>query len=105
MTGLVYFPMRNDQDEDDLASCSICGIFRMNNSIPIISCDNIKCDLVFHVGCLKQWWSMFIDSKTFLYVELGTKCPMCKEVCSGNVVIQCNRCRSQFFFSEIINVI
>lgn len=79
-TGLVYFPMKNDQDEEDELSCSICGMFRMDDSIPIISCDNGKCDLVFHVVCLKQWLSMFADNKTFLHVELGAKCPMCKEV-------------------------
>lgn len=72
--------MRNDQDEEDDLSCSICGMFRMDDSIPMVSCDNTKCDLLFHVGCLKQWWSMFADNKTFLYIELGTKCPMCKEV-------------------------
>ncbi|KAJ6640314.1 E3 ubiquitin-protein ligase FANCL [Pseudolycoriella hygida] len=77
--GLVYFPVRNDEDEGDEMNCSICGTFQMDNSIPMISCDNFKCDLVFHVGCLKQWWSMVADNKTFLYIELGTTCPMCKE--------------------------
>ncbi|XP_037028246.1 uncharacterized protein LOC119068667 isoform X2 [Bradysia coprophila] len=82
--GLVYFPMRTSQDEDDMPSCSICGMFRLDDSIPMITCDNSKCDLLFHVGCLKQWWSMFADSKTFLYIELGTKCPMCKEKLSAS---------------------
>ncbi|XP_037028244.1 E3 ubiquitin-protein ligase FANCL isoform X1 [Bradysia coprophila] len=84
MCGLVYFPMRTSQDEDDMPSCSICGMFRLDDSIPMITCDNSKCDLLFHVGCLKQWWSMFADSKTFLYIELGTKCPMCKEKLSAS---------------------
>lgn len=72
--------MRNSQDDEDTLSCSICGMFRIDDSIPMITCDNSKCDLLFHVGCLKQWWSMFADSKTYMSIELGAKCPMCKEV-------------------------
>ncbi len=103
---MVFFPMNHDDnDNEDMLACNICGMFRMDDSIPMITCDNSKCDLVFHVGCLKQWWAMFSDSKTFLHIELGTKCPMCKEVCSIRILYSIWIIAKLCPFVEVITIV
>lgn len=80
---LMYFPMNNksntNEDEDEENYCNICYMYRLGNHIPIISCDNSKCPLIFHAYCLKHWFSTLLDEKKFLNVNMG-KCPFCKEV-------------------------
>lgn len=73
----ISFPLKDG--EDSINNCSICYTYRLCNQIPIISCDNEKCQLIYHTMCLKEWFSTIRDSKTFLNVTSG-KCPFCKEV-------------------------
>ena len=80
---LMYFPIK-DKDEvinEDEIYCNICYSYVLNGHIPICSCDNAKCDLIFHLVCLKEWFSRSTDGKTFLTVTMGS-CPFCKEVSS-----------------------
>lgn len=76
-----YFPFKTYYDfstQNNECCCSICYAYRTNEEIPIISCDNEKCDVIFHMTCLKNWFSTQVNSKRFLNVTLGT-CPFCKE--------------------------
>jgi E3 ubiquitin-protein ligase FANCL len=75
---LLYFPMPSDEETNQVR-CSICYMYRLENQIPIISCDNEQCDLVFHVVCLREWFATLTDSKTFLKITMGS-CPFCKAV-------------------------
>lgn len=54
---IMAFPMQMEQagEDDEAAACGICMSYRDDqNKIPIISCDNEKCSLIFHIGCLKE---------------------------------------------------
>lgn len=81
---MVAFPQKplDGSDTSEQTQCSICYLYRLNGQIPIITCDNTKCHLVFHKTCLKEWFSIICDSKTFLTVTSGN-CPSCKEVRIG----------------------
>ncbi|XP_055540504.1 uncharacterized protein LOC129727085 [Wyeomyia smithii] len=83
---IMSFPMRmQDGDSDDCTvSCGICMSYRNdNNRIPIVSCDNEKCSLIFHIECLKQWFLSLKQSKTFFAISVGT-CPFCKQKVSSS---------------------
>lgn len=60
--------------------CSICYTYRVAGQIPIVSCDNDKCALNYHLICLKEWFATLRDTKVFLNMTSG-RCPSCKEVC------------------------
>lgn len=80
MVSLPQKPIDGSMAEQ--AYCSICYLYRLNGQIPIITCDNSKCHLVYHTTCLKEWFSSIRESKTFLNVTSGN-CPSCKEVDNG----------------------
>lgn len=77
LSEIVSFPQKSIEEPQEY--CSICYIYRLNNQIPMITCDNTKCYLAYHTLCLKEWFSSIRDSKTFLNVTSG-QCPSCKEV-------------------------
>lgn len=78
---LCFFPMPpTDDTEDSLQFCNICYSYKLERGdIPIISCDNAHCSLIFHAECLKEWFNTLADGKTFLDVAFGA-CPFCKAV-------------------------
>lgn len=76
---LMYFPMKMRDDDEEEKYCNICYMYMLDDHIPLISCDNPRCDLIFHVACLKEWFSTLDERKTFLAVTFGS-CPSCKEV-------------------------
>lgn len=85
----ISFPLKNEDQSNE--KCSICYTYRLCDQIPIISCDNEKCHLIYHSICLREWFLAIRESKTFLNVTSG-RCPFCKEVCSlsmtdGNTII------------------
>lgn len=53
---LMFLPMKADDEiEDDLPPCNICFSYRSEElQIPLISCNNKKCDSIFHVFCLDK---------------------------------------------------
>lgn len=65
--------------------CSICYMYRCAGQIPIVSCDNDKCALNFHLICLKEWFATVRDTKVFLNMTSG-RCPSCKEVSNLNLL-------------------
>lgn len=95
-----------------LEHCNICYMTRMKNQIPIITCDNEKCALIFHPLCLKEWFSSVRDTKTFLNMTSG-RCPSCKEVNNFYDIfeiylfsVKCFQCHLTIsLFSEIIHSI
>lgn len=79
---MTQFPMRtHQQNEADEPHCGICLDYRSPGlgQIPIVSCDNERCALVYHPACLRQWFETLPDSRTCLDVTFGS-CPYCKEV-------------------------
>ena len=44
----------NVLDEDDIRPCNICYSYLIDNQIPLITCDNTFCDMIFHIKCLKK---------------------------------------------------
>jgi E3 ubiquitin-protein ligase FANCL len=78
---IVYFPVPHQVEEE--TCCNICYTYRLDNQIPIISCDNPRCDLIFHYVCLREWFATLESSKTFLKITMGS-CPFCKAVSSKN---------------------
>uniref|UniRef100_A0A182JMK0 RING-type domain-containing protein n=1 Tax=Anopheles atroparvus TaxID=41427 RepID=A0A182JMK0_ANOAO len=85
---IIAFPMRpteqteNGTNNDE--NCGICMAYRDEHSrIPIISCDNDKCSLIFHIRCLKEWFSMQRESKQFFSISIG-HCPYCKHKMSSS---------------------
>lgn len=77
---LITFPQRSIYDKNIEEHCNICYSYRIAGQIPIVSCDNKKCSLIFHTICLKEWFTTLRDTKTFLNMTSG-RCPSCKEVC------------------------
>lgn len=80
---IFYLPMKStDMNESCVpgSECNICMSYLSaeDGRVPIISCDNPKCDTIYHVTCLNRWFSLQTDGKTFLDVSVG-KCPFCKE--------------------------
>lgn len=70
---LPYFPAN---DEDSII-CSICLSYHCeNNRIPIVCCENEKCDSFFHLGCLEKYLSSN-DHMKILSLCIG-HCPYCK---------------------------
>nr|XP_019545618.2 uncharacterized protein LOC109416103 [Aedes albopictus] len=83
---IMAFPMRIEPGglDDEGSQCGICMSYRDDrNKIPIISCDNEKCSLIFHIGCLKEWFMSLKDSRTFFAISVGT-CPYCKQKVSSS---------------------
>lgn len=78
---LCFFPMTpNEGPQTSMQYCNICYCYKLEHGeIPIVSCDNNHCSLIFHAACLKEWFSTLTDSKTFLDVAFGA-CPFCKAV-------------------------
>lgn len=78
---LCFFPMPpSNACETTLQYCNICYSYKLDHGeIPIISCDNPHCYLIFHSMCLKEWFNTLADGKTFLDVAFGA-CPFCKAV-------------------------
>lgn len=78
---LCFFPMAPAENSSkSLQHCNICYSYKEENGeIPIVSCDNNHCSLIFHAACLKEWFNMLTDGKTFLDVAFGS-CPFCKSV-------------------------
>lgn len=79
-TDLMAFPLKNAFNHSGMGElCSICYSYRFAGQIPMISCDNDKCALNYHTGCLKEWFATLRDTKVFLNMTSG-RCPSCKEV-------------------------
>ena len=78
---LCFFPMPPAEgSEESLQFCNICYCYKLEDGdIPIVSCDNNRCSLIFHSSCLKEWFNTLTDGKTFLDVTFGA-CPFCKSV-------------------------
>ncbi|KAM7363757.1 E3 ubiquitin-protein ligase Fancl isoform 1-T2 [Cochliomyia hominivorax] len=76
---LCFFPMAPAEgSQSSLQFCNICYCYKLEQGeIPIVSCDNNQCNLIFHAACLKEWFSTLADGKTFLDVAFGA-CPFCK---------------------------
>ncbi|XP_058121419.1 uncharacterized protein LOC131263267 [Anopheles coustani] len=85
---IIAFPMRPTDQVDDGTNneenCGICMGYRDDqNRIPIISCDNDKCSSIFHIDCLKEWFSTQRESKQFFTISIG-HCPYCKHKISSS---------------------
>lgn len=78
---LIAFPQRDSfSDHTGMGElCSICYTYRFAGQIPIVSCDNDKCALNYHLICLQEWFATLRDTKVFLNMTSG-RCPSCKEV-------------------------
>ncbi|XP_036324359.1 E3 ubiquitin-protein ligase FANCL [Rhagoletis pomonella] len=83
---LCYFPMPpgsgwlGGEHEATAAEqfCNICYSYQLDQGeIPIVSCDNPHCTLIYHASCLKEWFNTLTDGKNFLSVSFGA-CPFCK---------------------------
>lgn len=85
MMSLPQKPIVGSVDPSTESYCSICYMYRLNGHIPMITCDNPKCWLIYHTACLKEWFSINRESKTFLNVTSGN-CPSCKEKLSTSFV-------------------
>ncbi len=83
---IMYLPMKPDSyDEDNMPPCSICFSFRCesSNQIPLIQCDNSKCDSIFHINCMERWLEAHRDTKEIMCTSIGV-CPFCKEKLSAS---------------------
>ncbi|XP_055381197.1 E3 ubiquitin-protein ligase FANCL [Condylostylus longicornis] len=83
---LMLFPCKDAtiNSENDDFNCKICLCYLDDDShVPICSCDNIKCNLIYHVSCLRRWFSNSTEGRTFLSVAIGV-CPFCKEKLSAS---------------------
>lgn len=78
---MTSFPIRTQQQhEADEAHCGICLTYRSElGQIPIVSCDNERCTIVYHPACLRSWFQTLPNSRSCLDVTFGV-CPYCKEV-------------------------
>lgn len=77
---VMSFPQKSLYDTNATTEyCSICYTYRLCGHIPIVTCDNAKCTLIYHTNCLREWFSTLSDTKTFLNMVSG-RCPSCKEV-------------------------
>ncbi|XP_065358544.1 E3 ubiquitin-protein ligase Fancl [Calliphora vicina] len=76
---LCFFPMTPAEgSQTSYQYCNICYCYKLEHGeIPIVSCDNNHCSLIFHAACLKEWFNTLADGKTFLDVAFGA-CPFCK---------------------------
>ncbi|XP_017071920.2 uncharacterized protein LOC108108383 [Drosophila eugracilis] len=85
MFDLCFFPMpdwcdgpKQDEEDNEELRCNICFSYRLDSGeVPLVSCDNPKCVLRCHAGCLKEWFQTQMEGKTFLEVSFGL-CPFCK---------------------------
>uniref|UniRef100_A0A1B0D3S4 Uncharacterized protein n=1 Tax=Phlebotomus papatasi TaxID=29031 RepID=A0A1B0D3S4_PHLPP len=75
MYDMIYFPMKENDVE---TPCNICFDYLQGSSIPIISCDNTKCNVIFHLQCLKNYFVTLRSSKTMFTLAMG-QCPFCRE--------------------------
>lgn len=83
----MAFPQKGSFESNGIGElCSICYTYRFGGQIPIVSCDNAKCGLCYHTGCLKEWFATLRDTKIFLNMASG-RCPSCKEV-SGLYILK-----------------
>ena len=81
-----YFPATTEEK----VNCSICTSYRCDETggIPIIYCENSKCESTFHVGCLEKYLK---ERKhvTVLSICIG-ECPYCKNSLSNSYAMLLN---------------
>ncbi|XP_037943728.1 E3 ubiquitin-protein ligase FANCL-like [Teleopsis dalmanni] len=90
---LCFFPMRPGIDGElidgaveEQQFCNICYCYHLDDGdIPLISCDNRQCTMIYHAVCLREWFNTLSDGKTFLKVSFGN-CPFCKATLSTSFV-------------------
>ncbi|XP_053674128.1 E3 ubiquitin-protein ligase FANCL [Anopheles nili] len=85
---MIAFPMRPTGPVGSASECETsCGICMdyhdTDDHIPIISCDNDQCKLIFHVHCLREWFSAQRESKKMFSISIG-KCPFCTHKISSS---------------------
>uniref|UniRef100_A0A182YP25 Uncharacterized protein n=1 Tax=Anopheles stephensi TaxID=30069 RepID=A0A182YP25_ANOST len=89
---IIAFPMRPtvcDQSSNGLqtgedSSCGICMNYHdADDRVPIISCDNEQCTLIFHIHCLKEWFATQRESKKIFTISIGN-CPYCTHKISSS---------------------
>ncbi|XP_067618124.1 E3 ubiquitin-protein ligase Fancl [Eurosta solidaginis] len=84
---LCYFPMppgsgwigaEHETTSTGEQFCNICYAYASDEGeIPIVSCDNAQCTLIYHAACLREWFNTLTEGKDFLSVSFGA-CPFCK---------------------------
>uniref|UniRef100_A0A182KEA0 RING-type domain-containing protein n=1 Tax=Anopheles christyi TaxID=43041 RepID=A0A182KEA0_9DIPT len=87
---IISFPMRptghNETQQDEIGedSCGICMNYQDTcDRVPVISCDNEQCNLIFHIQCLKEWFSTQRESKKIFSISIGN-CPYCTHKISSS---------------------
>ncbi|XP_053663872.1 E3 ubiquitin-protein ligase FANCL [Anopheles marshallii] len=86
---IIAFPMRPSGDQSlglpsSEESCGICMNYHdAEDRVPIISCDNEQCHLIFHIHCLKEWFSAQRESKKIFTISIGN-CPYCTHKISSS---------------------
>uniref|UniRef100_A0A6E8VLJ8 RING-type domain-containing protein n=1 Tax=Anopheles coluzzii TaxID=1518534 RepID=A0A6E8VLJ8_ANOCL len=90
---VIAFPMRpaaNHEKSQQLGSelgensCGICMNYQDGyDRVPVISCDNEQCNLIFHIHCLKEWFATQRESKKIFTISIGN-CPYCTHKISSS---------------------
>ncbi|XP_049299646.1 E3 ubiquitin-protein ligase FANCL, partial [Anopheles funestus] len=86
---IIAFPMRpagnlSESVQTNEENCGICMNYHdADDRVPIISCDNEQCNLIFHIHCLKEWFSTQRESKKIFTISIGN-CPYCTHKISSS---------------------
>ncbi|XP_050072652.1 uncharacterized protein LOC126560740 [Anopheles maculipalpis] len=89
---IIAFPMRPTvgdpfdslQQANEDNNCGICMNYHdADERVPIISCDNEQCNLIFHINCLKEWFDTQRESKKIFTISIGN-CPYCTHKISSS---------------------
>jgi E3 ubiquitin-protein ligase FANCL len=62
--------------EDFSAECGICYAYRLDQALPDVVCENVKCSRPFHRVCLFEWLKALPNSRQSFSTVFGA-CPYC----------------------------
>lgn len=75
----LTFPQRQQVQQAGLQTvCDICGLYRFEDQIPDVMCNNARCGHVFHSVCLIEWLQGMAQTRQSFDTLFGT-CTHCDQ--------------------------
>lgn len=84
----IEFPTRESMKETDKNAngeidpehlCAVCYGYKIGNSIPDQSCNNVSCARVYHATCLYDWFQSIQPTTRVTTALLWGACPYCEQ--------------------------
>jgi len=73
------FPSPSSATKDEMnVTCGICYCYRLDDDIPEVSCDDVRCGQTYHNSCLEEWLRSLPSCRQSFNMIFG-ECPYCNK--------------------------